>query len=93
MLKDTFDTVFDFKLLKEKHVTNNLGTSNILLEEIETVFNNTPKRLTIPFMLHYEGYHYEEIAVKLDICVGTVKSRIHTARRVLMDSLQEYKYN
>ncbi|MDX1684835.1 MAG: RNA polymerase sigma factor [Saprospiraceae bacterium] len=32
------------------------------------------------FVLYYEGYSYKEIAKKLKIAIGTVKSRIHFAR-------------
>jgi RNA polymerase sigma-70 factor (ECF subfamily) len=36
-----------------------------------------------PFMLHVEGFKYNEIAEKLDIPVGTVKNRIFHARQEL----------
>jgi len=41
----------------------------------------------IPFKLHIEGYKYKEIADKLDIKLGTVKSRIFFTRKRLMESL------
>jgi DNA-directed RNA polymerase specialized sigma24 family protein len=44
-----------------------------------------------PFMLHFSGFKYEEIAEKLKIPMGTVKNRIHVARKVLMENLQAYK--
>ena len=42
-----------------------------------------PPMYRTPFMLYVEGYKYEEIAEILGIPVGTVKSRIFTARERL----------
>jgi RNA polymerase sigma-70 factor (ECF subfamily) len=42
-----------------------------------------PPMYRTPFMLYVDGYKYEEIAEKLGIPVGTVKSRIFTARERL----------
>ncbi|MDR7481369.1 MAG: sigma-70 family RNA polymerase sigma factor [Armatimonadota bacterium] len=38
-----------------------------------------------------EGYGYEEIAAMLDIPIGTVKSRLHRARRALRDRLAPHR--
>lgn len=35
-----------------------------------------------------EGYDYEQIAVLLDVSIGTVRSQIHRARRLLRDRLE-----
>ena len=43
-----------------------------------------------PFMMYYIGYKYMEIAEKLQIPIGTVKNRIHIARKELKASLQVY---
>ena len=37
----------------------------------------------IPFMMHHEGYKYQEIADYMELPLGTVKSRIFFARRDL----------
>jgi RNA polymerase sigma-70 factor (ECF subfamily) len=42
--------------------------------------------------MHFEGFKYKEIADKLEIPIGTVKSRIFIARQKLMESLPEYQY-
>ena len=42
-----------------------------------------------PFKMHLEGYKYKEIADKLGLHMGTVKSRIFNARRILMDILAD----
>jgi RNA polymerase sigma-70 factor (ECF subfamily) len=42
-------------------------------------------------MMHYKGYKYHEIADKLRIPIGTVKSRIFLARKALKDRLHNYR--
>lgn len=52
------------------------------LGKLDTIFRT-------PFQLHHDGYKYHEIADRLEIPVGTVKSRIHQARHRLMGMLSE----
>ena len=40
-------------------------------------------------MKELEGLRYEQIASRLDVTLGTVKSRIHRARRLLTEQLQD----
>ena len=44
----------------------------------------------VPLQMHYEGYKYKEIADKLELNIGTVKSRIFFSRKKLMDNLKDY---
>jgi RNA polymerase sigma factor (sigma-70 family) len=46
-----------------------------------------------PFEMHFAGYKYKEIADKLDIPIGTVKSRIFIARKKLIDALPDYNFS
>ncbi len=46
-----------------------------------------------PFELHFKGFKYKEIADKLNIPIGTVKSRIFIARKKLMDLLPDYAFS
>ena len=41
--------------------------------------------------MHVAGYKYHEIAEKMDLPVGTVKSRIFFARQRLQEMLKDYK--
>jgi RNA polymerase sigma-70 factor (ECF subfamily) len=40
----------------------------------------------VPFTRYYNGYKYEEIAQEMQLPLGTVKSRIFIARKILMDA-------
>jgi RNA polymerase sigma-70 factor (ECF subfamily) len=43
----------------------------------------------MPFSLfHFEGYLYEEVAKILDLPIGTVKSRIFRARKMMKDMIE-----
>ena len=43
----------------------------------------------IPLKMHISGYKYKEIADKLDLNIGTVKSRIFLSRKQLMNRLNK----
>jgi len=43
----------------------------------------------VPFLLFFQGYQYHEIAERLDIPMGTVKSRIFFARKKLKAMIQD----
>ena len=88
-LVDTIED--DFTLNVPSNVTHNQGSSNVALEEIHKAINNLDKSFKEPFMMHFSGFKYEEIAEKLRIPMGTVKNRIHVARKTLMEALKDYK--
>lgn len=71
---------FEFAL-ESKVITPNAGEANLRLAEIYKQINNIGKIYSIPFLMHFRGYEYQEIAEQLDLPMGTVKSRIHTARQ------------
>lgn len=67
----------------------NQGVSQINVEEITEIIKRLPEDLKIPFVMHYRGYRYEEIAQQVDIPLGTIKSRIHFARKQLKTWIKE----
>ena len=69
----------------------NEGESNLVMKEIEVAMKGLNEKLRVPFMMSYRGYKYDEIAKELQIPLGTVKVRIHNARKVLMGKLEVYK--
>ena len=88
----TFDNTKDLYLLNQNKDTSNISpdTSYATLE-INRVIDNLDDEFRLPFKMHTEGYKYKEIAQKLDLKIGTVKSRIFFTRKKLMDALRDYE--
>ncbi len=61
----------------------NQGDSNIMMEELTQMVRELDDSIKVPFLMHYQGFKYQEIADHLDLPLGTVKSRIFFARREL----------
>ena len=55
------------------------------IKEINNVIKSFPETYRIPFSMFLAGYHYTEIASKMNLPVGPVKSRIFYARQKLKD--------
>lgn len=70
--------------------TKNLGEGSFVLGDIKDALNALDKEHYIPFSMHFEGFKYHEIAEELNIPIGTVKTRIHVARKILKSSLKTY---
>ncbi|GAB6010698.1 RNA polymerase sigma factor [Viscerimonas tarda] len=60
--------------------------------EINKAINSFSDEYKTPFSMHVAGFKYEEIAQKLELPIGTVKSRIFFARKRLQEMLNDYKY-
>lgn len=60
------------------------------VKEISEVINRFPDDYRIPITMHLAGYQYSEIAQKLGVPVGTIKSRIFYARKRLARLLRDY---
>ena len=90
-------SIFDHS--KEDFVMNNTTDGqvypmNILIEkELNKQISKLEREYKEPFEMHFEGFKYKEIADKLGIPIGTVKSRIFIARKKLMESLPDYHYS
>jgi RNA polymerase sigma factor (sigma-70 family) len=89
-LVDPIDEGYNFNV--SSTISFNQGASNIASKEIYRAITSLDKTFRVPFMMHYEGFKYNEIADHLNIPMGTVKNRIHVARKNLMEVLKEYKY-
>ena len=68
----------------------NAAESNIRIKEIKQAVEQLPEIYKTPFMLYFDGYHYNEIAKSLKEPLGTIKSRIHFARKLLKEQLSRY---
>lgn len=80
----------DFLINHNQYVTANDAESNLKLKDIQSALYNLPEIFRNPFMLYFEGYKYHEIADKLHEPLGTVKSRIHFARKLLKEQLNRF---
>ena len=56
--------------------------------KLQTIIASLPNDLYFVLRLYVSGYRYCEIATMLSLPLGTVKSRIHAARRSLMAVLE-----
>ena len=61
------------------------------VKEIMKVINSFSDEYRIPFSMHIAGYKYYEIAERMQLPLGTVKSRIFFARQRLQIILKDYK--
>jgi len=68
--------------------------SDILDDELTDALSKLPVDFrTIVFLSDIEGYSYEEIANFVDCPIGTVRSRLHRARKMLYSLLYNYAYD
>ena len=65
---------------------------NVDQDYIMKQIDSIEKNYVEAFMMHYNGYKYEEIAEILDIPLGTVKSRIFLARKKMMEKLADQRF-
>ncbi len=65
-------------------------TGSYEIQEITLAINNLSDELKVPFSMHLSGYKYNEIADKLSVPLGTVKSRIFFARQELQKELKDF---
>jgi len=90
----TFDHTDDLYYL---NLNNDSGGDNpdsqYSVKEIEKSINELSDEFRLPFIMHTQGYKYKEIADKLDLKIGTVKSRIFFTRKKLMEKLVDYNAN
>lgn len=64
---------------------------NLLDDELSEAINSLPDDFkTVVILCDIEGFTYEEIADFIDVPVGTVRSRLHRARKMLFTKLQKY---
>jgi RNA polymerase sigma-70 factor (ECF subfamily) len=78
----------DYLLDSGHHTVNNLGESQVTMDELQKSIESLEAWMRVPFMLHFRGFKYEEIADELGLPIGTVKSRIFSARQKLQEQVK-----
>ena len=61
----------------------NKAETEIFMRELREMIAELDETLRTPFLLHYRGFKYQEIADQLGAPLGTIKSRIFFARKEL----------
>ena len=92
------NTVFDssennFLLDSGDTVVRNGGEENVLSKELANILGKLDDSIKVPFLMHFEGFKYQEIADELNLPLGTVKSRIFFARKELKELLKDNYHN
>src|SRR5215203_735478 len=86
-----FDNATNETLINSgKVIVNNNGQISLQMKEIHKAIHHLPQIFKIPFLLYFEGYRYHEISESLQEPLGTIKSRIHFARKLLKEQLKRY---
>ena len=69
----------------------NTPDGSFAVKEISVAINSFTEDYRVPFSMHVAGYKYHEIAQKLGLPLGTVKSRIFFARKRRQEQLKDYR--
>ena len=87
---DTTEDYYHLNLCQESGLETPEGSFSV--SEITLAINSFDEKYREPFKLHVAGYKYNEIAEKMNLPVGTVKSRIFFARQRLQEQFADYAY-
>lgn len=84
------DTENQYYINSHSQRTGNQGENKLMMQDIQQAIGNLSSNLREPFVLAFQGYKYEEIAQHMRVPLGTVKIRIHNARKKLKVQLADY---
>ncbi len=69
-------------------IISNNAESNLRMKDIQLAVHQLPEIFRNPFLLYFDGFKYHEIADMLHEPLGTIKSRIHFARKLLKEQIE-----
>jgi len=84
------NTANDFLLDHNQTAIANKAETTLSYKDIQSAIHQLPHIFRNPFMLYFEGYKYHEIAEMLKEPLGTIKSRIHFARKLLKEQISRF---
>ena len=84
------NTANDYLINSRQVATANDAEINLSRKDIENAIHALPGLFRDPFMLYFEGYKYHEVAEILKEPLGTIKSRIHFARKLLKQQITRF---
>ena len=89
--KTIFDsTPNDYLLNNNQTAAAGAAESNLRVKDLQAAIYKLPEIFRNPFLLYFDGFKYHEIADMLREPLGTIKSRIHFARKLLKAQIQRY---
>lgn len=80
----------EYYINSSKAITLNGAIASINIKEIKDAIVNLPGIFKDPFVLYFDGYKYHEIAGMLGEPLGTIKSRIYFARKLLKAQIERF---
>jgi RNA polymerase sigma factor (sigma-70 family) len=80
----------DFLLNNNQAAVAGTAESNLRIKDLQQAIHNLPEIFRNPFLLYFDGFKYHEIAEMLREPLGTIKSRIHFARKLLKNQIERY---
>ena len=80
----------DYLLDYNQGAISNAATARINIKEVYAAIHDLPVIFKNPFLLYFDGYKYHEIADMLVEPLGTIKSRIHFARKLLKAQIERH---
>lgn len=86
---DQTEDLYHLNMPQESGLDTPEGAFNV--KEITKAINSFSDEYRIPFTMHVAGFKYNEIAEKMNLPLGTVKSRIFFARQKLQTMLKDYR--
>lgn len=86
---DKTEDLYHLNISQDSGLTTPEGSYAV--KEISKALNAFSDEYRIPFNMYVAGYKYHEIAEKLGLPLGTVKSRIFFARKRLRSELADYQ--
>ena len=86
---DTTEDLYHLNLSQESGLTSPEGS--FAAKEISAAINAFSDEYKVPFSMYIAGYKYSEIAEKMSLPLGTVKSRIFFERKRLQETLKDYR--
>jgi RNA polymerase sigma-70 factor (ECF subfamily) len=84
------NTANDYLLNYRQASVSNAAETELRAKEIYQAIYHLPEIFKTPFLLYFEGYKYQEISDALNEPLGTIKSRIHFARKLLKEQISRY---
>lgn len=86
---DQTEDLYHLNVSQDSGLTTPEGS--FAVKEISIALNSFPDEYRVPFNMFVAGYKYNEIADKMGLPLGTVKSRIFLARKRLREQLKDYR--